>query len=1150
VRLQVSFASTIKRVIADGALIGGPANSVHNAGKTMKMQREDNPERLRLKGIVISRAFSYHFSYSYFLQEDSMKRSHLRFLLPLVLLALSAGTQLFSQSDTGSITGQITDPGGAVVAGATVTITDLGTNVAVKATTGNNGAFSFSTLRASHYKITVDAAGFKQTVVSDVTLHTQDALSENLTLSVGSSSDSVEVNAEIGQIETSASVSTTVDRKFIENMPLSGRSFQALIALTPGNVTAKTYYTSAGQFSIDGMRSDANYFSIDGVSANVGITQGSNVYLGAAGAGAQQATSNNGGYNNLVSIDDMQEYKIQTNSFDAQYGRTPGAQLSIVTRSGTNQFHGTAFEYVRNDIFDANSWYNNAEGIARLAEKQNDFGGVAGGPIWRDKAFFFGSYEGLRLRVPESKTNLVPTTYARTQAALFNPVASALIAAYPLPSQGQDSDSGVYTGQYFAGFSNPSTLNATSVRLDYNPTPKLNLFVRGDYAPSSGQQHGAFDFYATSTLSSTASNVDTITAGATYIFTPTIVNDFRFNISHAKGSTTVVPIALGGSTIPTSDYLFQSDPNYNINNSVFAMFFNDGTTDYYVGNDATNHQRQLNYVDTLSWTKGKHNLKFGFDFRHLTPTNGYRAWDIGYDFDSVEDLVTKGYSNDGYADIDTTETSELRPVFNNLSFFGQDSWQVNSRLTLNLGLRWDFDPPPGENSGHPFYTAINLNDPANVALAPKGTKLWNASKHNFGPRFGLSYVVHQSAGMETVVRGGGGIFYGLGNQQGGQGTLGFPYSRTAYLYGADGKYPLTQAQAAPIPFTLDPPYSFVFAFDPELRDPTVYMWNVSLQQNLGASRSIQLTYVGNKGNDLLRNEMLTPAMGGNANFQYLDVVTNADYSNYNALQFVFKQNLWKHFQMLANYSWAHAMDNGSGVALPVPYHTVYNPSWDYGDSDFDIRNTFTTAITYEVPTVHPGNSFVNYLVNGWAVDSLFRSNSAAPINISTGVFSFGLVYNETATNQRPDRDPSQPLWVPLSSIDGIAVPGGKRINPLAFKTPASTFVQGDFARNGVRGFNVWQEDIALRRTFPIRDGIDLLFRAEAFNVLNKPLFGDVGVNDGRNILTNYGATNTFFGVSSQTLASSLGGGGADGGFSSLYQIGAPRSLQFAAKLRF
>jgi hypothetical protein len=1081
-----------------------------------------------------------------------MMRRYLTLFALLMLVLSWAPKKGRAQSDSGSINGQITDPSGASIQNATVTITDLATNGALTAKTNASGQYTFSTLKAGRYKIAVSASGFKETVVSGVDLHTQDKTSENIVLEVGSSSDSVMVSANSNdQIETSASVATTVDRQFIENMPLNGRSFQALISLTPGNVTAKTYYTASGQFSIDGQRTDANYFSIDGVSANVGITQGSNVYLGSAGAGASPATSNNGGYNNLVSVDAMEEYKIQTNSFDAEYGRTPGAQLSIVTRSGANSFHGTAFEYLRNDVFDANTWFNNNEGLAREAEKQNDFGGVVGGPILRDKLFFFFSYEGLRLRVPESKINIVPTSFARNQASA---VVKPLLAAYPLPSAGQDI-AGEYIGQFFATFSNPSTLNASSLRLDYSPTKKLNLFVRGDYAPSNGAQYGAFDFYATSTYSSTISNVNTITAGATYILSPSLVNDFRFNISHAKGATTVQPIAFGGATIPSSTYLFQSNPQYTTQTSVFDVFFNDSTTDYYVGNDATNHQRAFNYVDTLSWTKGRHNLKFGADIRHLTPTNGYRPWDIGYTFADVQTLVTTQVPVN--ANVDSTDTSELKPIFSNLSFFAQDSWQLTPRLTVNYGLRWDYDPPPSEGSGHPFYTATNLNDPANVAIAPKGTPLWHASKHNFAPRLGFAYVIHQSPGMETVVRGGGGIFYGLGNQQGAQGTLGFPYSRSNYFYGTDGTYPLSVAAAAPIPFTLNPPYTFVFAFDPNLLDPRVYMWNGSLQQNLGNNRSLQLTYAGNLGRDLLRNEILTPGMGGNANFEFLDITTNADYANYNSLQVEFKQNLWKHLQVLATYTWAHALDNGSGVALPIPYHTIYNPQLDYGSSDFDVRTTITSAISYELPKLNHGNPFVQYAANGWAFDSLFRSNSAAPLNVTTGIFSFGLNYNTDAINQRPNVVRGQPLYLRTSSA-----PGGRVINPAAFSAPATTFVQGNLQRNGVRGFNVWQEDIALRREFPIRESVSLLFRAEAFNVFNHPLFGDVGLNDGRNLLysdstlgadgiTITGTTpNPYFGISSETLASSLGGGGADGGFSSLYQIGAPRSLQFALKVRF
>ena len=264
-------------------------------------------------------------------------------LIGILWMCLCATPLMFAQSEDGSITGQVNDPQGAAVAGAVVTATNIATGAAIVVKTSDTGLFYFPSLHPSHYRITVNAAGFKQSEL-DVEVHVQDRLSESIMLQVGSSKETVNVSASAGEVETSTSVATEVERSFIENMPLNGRSFQALIDLTPGSVTAKAYYSGIGQFSVDGQRTDANYFSIDGVSANVGITQGSNVYLGAAGAGAAQATSNNGGYNNMVSVDALQEYKIQTSTFDPEYGRTPGAQLSIATKSGTNQLHGVLFE--------------------------------------------------------------------------------------------------------------------------------------------------------------------------------------------------------------------------------------------------------------------------------------------------------------------------------------------------------------------------------------------------------------------------------------------------------------------------------------------------------------------------------------------------------------------------------------------------------------------------------------------------------------------------------------------------------------------------------------------------------------------------------------------------------------------------------------
>src|ERR1039458_3345330 len=295
----------------------------------------------------------------------------------------------------------------------------------------------------------------------------------------------------------------------------------------------------------------------------------------------------------------------------------------------------------------------------------------------------------------------------------------------------------------------------------------------------------------------------------------------------------------------------------------------------------------------------------------------------------------------------------------------------------------------------------------------------------------------------------------------------------------------------------------MFAFDPHLKDPRVYEWNVTAEQALGASRSLTVSYVGNSGDNLLRRNMLTPAMGGNTAFGYLDVVTNDSWSNYHALQTQFKQRPWSGLQFLASYTWAHAIDNGSNVNLPNPYSTVYNPSLDRGNSDFDVRHSFSAALSYDVQGVKGKGRFADGLTSGWALDSLFRAQSSDPVHVTTGRLpTFGLFWNSDAANQRPDIVPGVPLY-----LHGSQYPGGKRLNPAAFTAPAD-FIQGDLPRNKLRGFGAWQEDIAVRRTFRLTERFSLLFRAEAFNVFNRSNFGDPGSqSDGTNHLCSVFDTN-------------------------------------------
>jgi hypothetical protein len=412
------------------------------------------------------------------------------------------------QSTNASLRGRVTDPSKASIADAKVATIRIDTNARYETTTNPSGDYSLANLLPGPYRLEIEKPGFKRLIKPDVILHVQDALAIDCELTLGEVTESVTAEAGLFPVDSSsATVSTVVDRTFVEDIPLNGRSFQTLIMMTPGVVVTATAFDDQGQFSVNGQRADANYFTVDGVSANFGVT-GYFPLVQTAG-GALPALSASGGTNSLVSVDAMQEFRIQTSSFAPEFGRTPGGQISIVTRSGTKAFRGTLFEYFRNDVLDAKDWFVNLNHLTKPAERQNLFGGVFGGPVLKDKTFFFFSYEGLRLRQPASQETVVPDTASRQQApTAIQPYLNAFPAA-----NGAELGSGL--AQFNAGFSNPSSLNAYSVRVDHIITSKLNLFGRYNYSPSSIDQQGPFGVL--STTESLSSSVQTVTIGFTQL---------------------------------------------------------------------------------------------------------------------------------------------------------------------------------------------------------------------------------------------------------------------------------------------------------------------------------------------------------------------------------------------------------------------------------------------------------------------------------------------------------------------------------------------------------------------------------------------------------------------------------------------------------
>src|SRR6185312_1161840 len=318
------------------------------------------------------------------------------FCIAVVFVFCSAPA--FAQTDSGTVSGRVLDPTGRSVPGAKVRLVDIDRGTTEESATNKAGLYTFRAVHPGRYRMEVQARGFKLVNITGLTVNTQANLEQNFALSIGSVSESVTVSADSVNINTAdGSVSTVIDRNFVENIPLNGRSFQSLINLAPGVVAIPSNPADNGQFTINGQRGSANYWMVDGVSANVGLGVASGgTGTGNGLGGAVGSFSAFGGTNSLVSVDALQEFRIQTSTYAPEFGRTPGGQISIETRSGTNQFHGTLFDYLRNDALDANNWFNTsvAPALPKAKERQNDFGGTFGGPIFKDRTFFFFSYEG------------------------------------------------------------------------------------------------------------------------------------------------------------------------------------------------------------------------------------------------------------------------------------------------------------------------------------------------------------------------------------------------------------------------------------------------------------------------------------------------------------------------------------------------------------------------------------------------------------------------------------------------------------------------------------------------------------------------------------------------------------------------------------
>ena len=1034
-----------------------------------------------------------------------------------VVFALALPTSVAAQgTPTGTISGYIVDPAGLAVPGARVAVESENTGAMRDVFSNHQGLYSVPALLPGPYNITVEASGFKTLHENRIVLEAEQTARLDFNLTIGSTSETITVEGSAPLLNTSdASVSTLIGNRFVENMPLNGRSFSSLIDLTPGVVLTQTNQYEQGQFSVNGQRPDANYFLVDGVSANMG-TAGNGSALGQGGAGQLPAVDAFGGMSNMVSLDALQEFRIETSSFAPEYGRTPGAQVSVVTKSGTNALHGTAFEYFRNDVLDANDWFADHSDLKKPELRQNDFGGVLGGSIIKDKLFFFGSYEGLRVRQPKVADTYVPTLATRQNApAAVQP----LLNAFPLPN-GPDLGNG--TAGFTASYSDPSTLNAASVRIDYLPSDKITIFGRYNYAPSSLGQRGAGG-YEYSDVQFVDYDFQAVTVGSNQAITPRLTNEIRFNYSQSRAHSFYTLDYFEGAVPPSNSALYPAGASPQ---NALALFYADSTPygiafiDGKVGN---NLQRQINVTDNISHTIAAHQLKFGIDYRRLNPEAALVPYTVEYVFLSLSNVLANTLPEAFIA----ARNPDTQLVFSNWSLFAQDTWDITRNLTITYGLRWEYNASPSSPNGTFPFTVTGVNNLATMQLAAPGTPLWNPQKHDFAPRLGIAW--HPRPNL--VLRAGAGIFYDLGYSEVADGISAWPYAQEKFVFSTS--FPLSASEAAPPPFTTSPPVSYLAVVNPNHVLPRTYEWNGSLEESFGRSDVLTITYVGAGGRKLMREDIyLQP----NPNFVEFKLLSNGATSSYQALQAQFRHRLAHGLQTLLSYTWAHSIDDVSSDAyfLNVP---PGQSSSERGSSDYDIRQTFAGAISYEIPG--PGSGPWRSIFGNWSTDSIIYARSATPVNVVTGLDTFGLLLSGNQSVQRPNVIPGVPFYV-----DESGAPGGKIINAAAFSVPVSG--QGDLGRNALRGFGATQLDLTLRRRFRLTERISLQARGDFFNIFNHPNFG----NPENYLYSSPGMANPLFGQSTSTLASYLGSGGQGGGLNPLYQIGGPRSIQLALKLQF